>query len=101
MTIGACLASMGAVCAVSGKTVSNPRRRASWNRRVITAELYAWAFGGHVSVPATVTLVTDRLPSGEEYRRSTTSASPRSREKQSHANGLTIDLTQLILDISN
>ena len=64
MTIRACLASMGAVCAVSGKTVSNPRRRASWNRRVITAELYAWAFGGRVSVPATVTLVTDRLPSG-------------------------------------
>jgi hypothetical protein len=29
---------------------------------------YTRAFEGRVSVPATVTLVTDRLPSGEEYR---------------------------------
>jgi hypothetical protein len=52
-------------------------------------------------VRPTVTLVTDRLPSREEYRLVNLSAWRRSLEKQSHANGLTIDLTQLILDISS
>src|ERR1019366_243174 len=45
-------------------------------------------------VPARVTLVTDRLPSREEYRLITSSAWRRSLEKQSHANGLTIVVAQ-------
>jgi hypothetical protein len=52
-------------------------------------------------VRATVTLVTDRTPSREEHCLVTFSAWCRSPEKQSHGNGLTIDLTQLILDISS
>jgi hypothetical protein len=48
-----------------------------------------------------VTLVTDRPPSREEYCLVIFSAWRRSPEKQSHANGLTIDLTQLILNISS